>query len=38
MESKKQKDLLIIMPAYNEAKNIEPVLEKLEQPEITEKR
>ena len=36
MESKKQKDLLIIMPAYNEAKNIEPVLEKLEQPEIIE--
>ena len=36
MESKKQKDLLIIMQAYTEAKNIEPVLEKLEQPEITE--
>ena len=29
MEEKKQKDLLIIMPAYNEEKNIVPVLEKL---------
>lgn len=36
MGEKKQKDLLIIMPAYNEEKNIVPVLEKLEQPEITE--
>lgn len=34
MEGKKQKDLLVIMPAYNEEKNIEPVLEQLEQPEI----
>ena len=25
MEEKKQKDLLIIMPAYNEEKNIVPV-------------
>ncbi len=29
-----QKDLLIIIPAYNEASNIEPVLKALEQPEI----
>lgn len=36
MEEKKQKDLLIIMPAYNEEKNIVPVLEKLERPEIAE--
>lgn len=36
MGEKEQKDLLIIMPAYNEEKNIVPVLEKLEQPEITE--
>ncbi len=36
MEEKKQKDLLIIMPAYNEEKNIVPVLEKLEKPEIAE--
>ncbi len=31
---KKQKELLIIMPAYNEAGNIENVLDKLESPEI----
>lgn len=36
MEEKKQKDLLIIMPAYNEEKNIVPVLEKLERQEIVE--
>ena len=36
MEEKKQKDLLIIMPAYNEEKNIVPVLENLERPEIAE--
>lgn len=29
-----KKDLLIIMPAYNEEKNIKRVLEQLEQPEI----
>lgn len=33
-EVKKEKELLIIMPAYNEEKSIEAVLEKLEQPEI----
>lgn len=32
----KQKDLLIIMPAYNEAENILNVLERLEAPEIAE--
>ena len=31
---KKQKELLIIMPAYNEAGNIENVLDKLEAPGI----
>jgi len=31
-----QKDLLIIIPAYNEGKNIGAFLEKLEQPEILE--
>ena len=36
MGEKKAKELLIIMPAYNEEKNIVPVLEKLEQPEIAE--
>lgn len=36
MKDKKQKELLIIMPAYNEEKNIAPVLEKLNQPEIAE--
>ena len=30
----KQKDVLIIIPAYNEEKTIQNVLEKLEQPEI----
>ena len=34
MEMKKQKELLIIMPAYNEEKNIEAVLCELEKPEI----
>ena len=29
-----KKDLLVIMPAYNEEKNIQKVLEQLEQPEI----
>lgn len=32
----KQKELLIIIPAYNEAKNIPAVLDQLEQPEIVE--
>ena len=36
MGEKNAKELLIIMPAYNEEKNIVPVLEKLEQPEIAE--
>lgn len=31
-----KKDLLIIIPAYNEARNIGNVLDKLEQPEIAE--
>lgn len=31
----KQKEVLIIIPAYNEEKNIEKVLENLEQPEIS---
>lgn len=31
-----QKELLIIIPAYNEAKNINSVLEQLEKPEIAE--
>lgn len=35
MENNK-KDLLVIMPAYNEAHSIGNVLEQLEQPEITE--
>lgn len=34
MEEKRQKELLIIIPAYNEAGNIEKLLDKLEQPEI----
>lgn len=34
MEKVKQKELLIIMPAYNEAGNIENVLTQLEAPEI----
>lgn len=36
MEINKQKDLLIIIPAYNEAGNIEKLLDKLEQKEIAE--
>lgn len=32
---KDRKDVLIIIPAYNEAKNIESVLDKLESPEIS---
>lgn len=36
MSEKRQKDLLIIMPAYNEEKNIKKVLEQLETPEIME--
>ena len=32
----KQKELLIIIPAYNEEKNIPAVLDQLEQPEIAE--
>lgn len=35
---KKQKELLIIMPAYNEEKNIEAVLYELEKPEISSLR
>ncbi len=34
--SPKQKELLIIIPAYNEGKTIGALLEKLEQPEIAE--
>lgn len=30
------KEVLIIIPAYNEEKNINKVLDKLEEPEITE--
>lgn len=33
---KKQKEILIIIPAYNEEKTIVPLLEQLEQPEITQ--
>ena len=36
MEENNQKDLLSIMPAYHEEKNLVPVLEKLERPEIAE--
>lgn len=36
MEEKKQKELLIIIPAYNEEGNIEKLLDKLEQPQIAE--
>ncbi len=36
MEKSKQKELLIIIPAYNEEKNIRKVLDKLEQPEIAQ--
>ncbi len=35
MEVKKSKEVLIIIPAYNEERNIEAVLEKLETPEIS---
>ena len=35
-DNKKKKDLLIIIPAYNEEKNIVKLLEKLEEPEIAE--
>ena len=31
-----QKEVLIIIPAYNEEKNISKVLDRLEQPEIAE--
>ena len=31
-----RKDLLIIIPAYNEEKNIVPVLEKLSEPNVKE--
>ena len=31
-----RKEVLIIIPAYNEEKTIVPVLEKLEQPEIAQ--
>ena len=34
--SERQKELLIIIPAYNEEKNITAVLEKLERPEIAD--
>lgn len=36
MGEKKHKDLLIIMPAYNEAESISDVLDKLEAPEIAD--
>lgn len=36
MEQKKQKELLIIIPAYNEAGNIEKLLDKLEEPQISD--
>lgn len=36
MGEEKQKDLLIIIPAYNEEENIGVVLEQLERPEIAE--
>ena len=36
MEDKKRKDLLIIIPAYNEEKNISKLLDKLEKPEISD--
>lgn len=35
-EKKEKKELLIIIPAYNEANNITKLLEKLESPEIAE--
>lgn len=34
MKARVKKDILIIMPAYNEGKNIGALLDKLEQPEI----
>lgn len=34
MKEREQKEVLIIIPAYNEEKNITKVLDKLEQPEI----
>ena len=36
MDKKVQKEVLIIIPAYNEEKSIRKVLDKLEQPEIQE--
>ncbi len=36
MKIKSRKELLIIIPAYNEEKNISMLLDKLEQPEIAE--
>ena len=36
MDEKRQKELLIIIPAYNEEGNIEKLLDKLEQPEISD--
>lgn len=36
MEKTEQKEVLIIMPAYNEEKNITKVLKQLEQPEIAD--
>lgn len=36
MNTKKKKEILIIMPAYNEEKNIRKVLEQLNRPEIKE--
>jgi glycosyltransferase involved in cell wall biosynthesis len=36
MENKVKKEVLIIIPAYNEAKNIDKLLDQLEQPEILE--
>ena len=36
MGKNKSKELLIIIPAYNEERNIQKVLEELEKPEIAE--
>lgn len=36
MKARVKKDILIIMPAYNEGKNIGALLDKLEQPEIAQ--
>ena len=33
---KERKELLIIIPAYNEEKNLPQLLEKLEKPEVAE--